>query len=108
MWISIAATGLFAGGAVASALVTRTANHDLDRQLDRFPGDANSIDEARSTLKRDALITDAFIGATAITGALSLYFILSGPSSKGERQARAVPEIRLMPAGPGLRLHARF
>jgi tetratricopeptide (TPR) repeat protein len=108
LWVSLAATGLFAGGAVTFGLFTHQADKDLDTELNRFPPDSKGIDDARSKLKRDAALTDGFAVATAIAGGCSIYFALSGPSSPKPRAGAARASLRLVPAGRGIHVLGEF
>ena len=58
---------VFAGAAVSFGLATRNADRDLDRELNRYPTTASHIDDARSTLQRDAALTDGFAAAADIS-----------------------------------------
>jgi tetratricopeptide (TPR) repeat protein len=88
MWISIASTGVFAGAAGTFALLTRQSKKDLEQEVDKYPYNRAAADDARSELKRNALLTDVFLAGTVVAGGLSAYFILSGPSAP-EAQDRA-------------------
>jgi hypothetical protein len=111
LWISLVSTGVLAGGAVTFAVLTRKADRDLDKELDRFPSDGERIDDARSDLKRNAALTDAFTAAAVIAGGFSLYFAISSPSAsdRGEKAARKGLEgVSIGAAGPGVRLFGNF
>ena len=55
MWITLATTGLFAGGAVTFAVLTKKSDDDLDRELNKIPANPDRITAARDDLKRNAL-----------------------------------------------------
>jgi tetratricopeptide (TPR) repeat protein len=107
LWISLVATGLSAGGAVTFALMTQSSKRKVDDELERFPADRAAVEDARDEAKRNALITDVCLGATAVAGGLSVYFALSGSSSTKE-QPSARSGIFVRPMGTGLRVESRF
>jgi hypothetical protein len=111
LWISLVATGVFAGGAVTAAVLTNRSDDELERELGRYPSTEEAIDDARSELKRNALLTDVFTAAAAVAGGFSIYFALSGQSSSDKADKKtetARSNVRIMPAGTGLRLRAQF
>ncbi len=108
MWISLAATGVLAGGAVTFGVLTSKANRDLDNELNRIPADSHLIDDRRSELKRNAALTDTFTAASVVAGCFFLYFVISGPSTAAPRREAARTSLRLAPAGPGLRMLGEF
>ena len=107
MWITLVTTGLFAGGAVTFALLTRKSDQELDNELDRIPANPNRIDDARDELKRNALFTDAFTAASVVSGGFFLYFALSGSGSSSRSQATNTG-VRVAPAGTGVRVLGTF
>lgn len=77
-WVSLVVTGLATGGAVTFGVLTHSAKQDFESELDRFPGDASRIDDARSRLKTDALLTDGFAALAALGLGSTIYFAVTG------------------------------
>jgi hypothetical protein len=104
-WATVVSTTLLAGGAVTFGALTSNANSRLDTQLNTFPGNQQNINDARSELKRDALLTDIFTGAAVVSGGFCLYFGLTGGHAK---PADTAASLRIGPAGPGVRMSGTF
>ncbi len=105
-WITLASTGLLTGGAITFGVISNSANHKLDSALGNYPGDAHQIDDARSTLKRDALITDILTGAAVVSGGFCVYFAIAGSHKKSSDAAQV--SLRVGAAGPGVRVLGTF
>ncbi|HVW28666.1 MAG TPA: PEGA domain-containing protein [Polyangiaceae bacterium] len=105
-WVTLASTTLLAGGAVTFGVLTNSANSRLDHELGSFPGNPGGIDDARSTLKRDALITDILTGTAVVSGGLCVFFALHGSHGKSTQAAQTT--LRVGPAGPGVRMLGTF
>jgi hypothetical protein len=105
-WVTLTSTTLLTGGAVTFAVLTRSANQRLDHQLGAFPGNQSGIDDARSTLKRDALVTDILTGAAVVSGGLCIYFAIKG--SHGKSTETAQKTLQVGAAGPGVRVLGTF
>lgn len=105
MWIALGATALFTGGAVTFAVLTNKASKDLDDELNRIPANQSSTDDARSRLRRDALLTDGLTAGAVLSGGLFLYFALSGSGSSARTEAAT---LRVHPYGRGLRVSGEF
>jgi hypothetical protein len=99
-WVGVGVTGALTAGTVVFGLVTLSAKKDLDR-LSGQPGlQGPEMDDARSKVKRDALVTD-ILGAAAIVGAgVTTYLFLSGGGSS------APVRVGISPFGASL--DARF
>lgn len=104
-WITLASTTLLAGGAVTFGVLTHSADQRLDKQLG-VAQNQSGIDDARSTLKRDALITDVLTGAAAVSGGFCIYFAIAG--SHGKSTEAAQTSLRVAPSGPGVRVLGTF
>jgi tetratricopeptide (TPR) repeat protein len=88
MWVSLAATGVLGIGTGVSALLLRDAKKSFEEELGAFPTTKQKIDTARSRMVRYGAFTDGLAAATVVTGALSLYFALSGGGDAGEAKGR--------------------
>jgi tetratricopeptide (TPR) repeat protein len=95
LWIGMGATGASAALAVGFALLTRSADARLERELSNYPADAEALDEARSRVATLAAVTDVCIGASVIAAGLSLYFALGSAqrddTSLGNLQLEIAP-----------------
>jgi tetratricopeptide (TPR) repeat protein len=98
LWLSLAATGLLAGGTVTAALLTRRADRALDDDLDRYPAPAEEIKDDRARLKLWAAVTDGLGAATLLAAGLSVYFALSDAGPPAPKRAALAPGA----AGSGL------
>lgn len=103
-WISLAATGALAVSATAFAFVTRDAEDEFERELQRIPNDRQVIEDARTRMKRFAAVTDALAAAAVVGAACTVYFALTedGPAL-GQERGVARPG-RPAPRGTGPRL----
>jgi hypothetical protein len=106
-WVTLATTGVLAGGAVTFGVLANSANGKLDRQLNAFPGNPGQINDTRSEVKRDALISDILTGAAVVSGGLCIYFGVSGSHSSSTSE-HTDTALRLVPAGTGARLLGNF
>jgi tetratricopeptide (TPR) repeat protein len=91
LWLSLAATGLLAGGTVTAALLTRQANRALDDDLGSYPASAQEIRDDRSRLKLWAGVTDGLGAATLVAAGLSVYFALSDAGTPAPKRAALAP-----------------
>jgi tetratricopeptide (TPR) repeat protein len=94
-WVGLSAAGGFAAGSAVFAVLASRANAKLDDALDSYPSSPSRIEDARSSVRRDAIVSDVLGGAAIVSAVASLYFLLSGPredaSSAGGTAARIVP-----------------
>jgi len=110
-WISAVATGVFTGAAVTFGVVSLNRNQKLDDEFDKYPSDPKAIDEARSSLKTSALLTDVFTGAAVVGAVASVYFALTSSSSSSEAppaKAARKEHLQLGASGSQLVLSGRF
>lgn len=109
-WISAIATGVFTGAAVTFGVVSLNRNQKLDDQLNHYPTDPQAIDDARSSLKTSAVLTDVFTGAAIVGAATTVYFALKSSGSSSEAAAKAARKDRLQIGATGsqLLLSGRF
>jgi tetratricopeptide (TPR) repeat protein len=111
MWVSLAATAVLGVGTGVSALLLRDAKKSFEQELDAFPTTKQKIDAARSRMVRYGAFTDGFAAATVVTGALSLYFALSGGGDNGETKGRVSGGergLRVVPTLGGILLRREF
>ena len=104
-WISAVATGVFTGAAVTFGVVSLNRNQKLDDEFNKYPTDPKAIDDARSSLKTSALLTDVFTGAAVVGAVATVYFALtSSGSSKEAPPAKAAHKDRLQLGASGSQL----
>jgi len=106
-WITLASTAVFTGGAITFGILAHNADQKLDDELNKFPGNPDSIQDARATLKQQALLTDIMTGAAIVSGGFCLYFALSHSSHSSSGQNKAA-NLRVGAAGTGVRLLGNF
>jgi hypothetical protein len=82
MWIGVATTGALAVGAGVFALLAQDAKRDFEHQLGVYPNTKAEIDDARSTMQRNAAITDVLTGAAVVSAGVTLYLAISGSGSR--------------------------
>lgn len=102
-WISLVATGVAGGAAAAFGVLTHKSDSHLSDELNRYPASPNEIDDARTELKRNALLTDG-CGALAVIGlGATIYFAATGGSEprSTERVKSSGPSLRTLPFGAG-------
>jgi hypothetical protein len=98
MWISLAATGLFAGGAVTFAVLTKKADDDLDRELNRIPLDQDRVTSKRDDVKRNALLTDGLTAASVVSAGLFVYFAISTSKKSTRAETTTTANVRIAPS----------
>jgi tetratricopeptide (TPR) repeat protein len=106
LWISMGATGTSAALAIGFAVLTRSADARLERELERYPADTQSLDAARSRVSTLAAVTDVCIGVSALAAGLSLYFALS--SGGEDDTALGHVELDVAPGGSSLSFQGEF
>jgi hypothetical protein len=106
-WVSLAATGVFASGAVAFGLLALQQDEKLDKALSSYPTDRARVDDDRSRLKLYAGLTDGCAAAAGVSAALAVYFIVSS-SGRSERPAAAARSARVVPLSNGLAVAGNF
>lgn len=102
-WISLAVTGVAGGAAAVFGVLTHKADNRLSDELSRYPASLQRIDDARTDLKRNALLTDG-CGALAVVGlGTTIYFAATGGRKKAPEQNRAShgASLRTMPFSLG-------
>jgi tetratricopeptide (TPR) repeat protein len=94
VWLSAAATTLFAGATATFALLTANQNDRLDRQLEQYQADSSDLDGTRSRVRTYAAFTDGFGVATALSLGSMFYFIVSDAGGGDGRRERAADAAR--------------
>lgn len=111
-WISLGTTGVLALGTAVSAIVTQNAESTFENEVGLIPNSRESIEDARSRMKRYAVITDVLLGATAVAAAVTVYFAVtaSGDGLGLERAGagRAAPALAVSPTPGGLSVWGHF
>jgi hypothetical protein len=105
-WITLASTALFTGGAITFGVLAHNADQKLDDELNKFPTNPNSVEDARSTLKQDALLADIMTGAAVVSGAFCVYFAVSGGHSSSSASQNT--NLRIAPTATGVRVLGNF
>ncbi len=72
-YVAIGITGGLAITAAVFAFVTRHEEGQLDSLRNQFPVTTQALDDQRSLVKRDALLTDIFTGAAMISAGFAIY-----------------------------------
>ena len=105
----ISSTVVMGGCAIATGIfgvLTLNAKRDFNNELGRIPNTKDNVDSARTKMKHDAYLTDAFGAATLVTGGMALYFLLSDTGSK--KLSGKKSSVALAPTVGGLLLHGQW
>jgi preprotein translocase subunit SecY len=106
---SAVATAAFAITTGVFAWQTVATKKDFDKQIDTFQSNRAPIEDARSTMKTYAYLTDAFAAATVISGGAALYLALTRGSSTAKRKESSNNRsVVLAPSLGGLELHGSW
>ena len=98
MWISLAATGLLAGGAVTFAVLTKKADDELDRELNKIPLEQDRVTSKRDDVKRNALLTDGLTAASVVSAGLFVYFAISTSKKSSTAETTTTANVRIAPS----------
>jgi hypothetical protein len=118
-WISLGVAGALALGTAVSAILAQNAETNFERELARVPNTRASIDDARTSMKRYAAVTDVLLGATAVASAVTIYFAVQeldgfggeraqGGGPKSPRAPQRRPALAVSPAVGGLTVWGHF
>ena len=97
------------GCAIASGvfgILALSAKHDFDSALSSIPNTKDNVDSARTKMKNDAHLADAFGAATLVSGGVTLYFLLTDTGSKKSSSAKT--SVALVPTVGGMLLHGEW
>jgi PEGA domain len=105
-WIGVGVTSALTVGTVVFGLLTLSAKSDLDTIAGAYGATSGASNDARSKVKRDALVTDILGGAAILGAGVTTYIALSsGSSAKTGSQS---PSVRLAVSPVGALLDGRF
>jgi hypothetical protein len=99
-----------AGTGIAFGIMSARARNDIEADI-KNNVQLDKSDPRAQTSKRDAIIADAMFGATALLGALTIYYLVrkTGKPSTGDKQQRALTVVpAASPTGAGLVGEVRF
>ena len=106
LWLGIATGALAVGTAVVGILAAQDSSkfHDaLNRSTT-----SSEISRLHDRAATKALLTDILLGATAITGGVTLFFVLTGAGKPDKPPAAAAPRARLNVGLGSLELSGQF
>ncbi len=101
-YVAIGLTGGLAITAGVFALVTRTAESDLDALRNKFPVTPKELDDQRSLVKRDALLTDIFTGAAVVSAGFAIYLSVTRLRSQETPTRSTSVQVGIGPTGISL------
>lgn len=111
-WVSLTATAALATGSVVAGVLATKANNTLDERMNTFPSNGPNIDDARTSVRTDALVCDVLAGAAVVGAGLSFYFLLNpkyeSAAAPKSGTATQSPSARLYPSPTGLTLRGSF
>lgn len=73
-------TGALGVGAAIGGVFALDAKRDVDRELARYPGQRDALDDAQSRRSTTALVTDILIGAAVLGAGITVYLLAAPPS----------------------------
>lgn len=107
-WISASSALALGGAALTFGLLARDADRELGSELDRYPADQGSIDDARKQVRTYAGLTDAAAAAALVATGFAVYFAIAPPRRKRPAQEVSHRQLQLTPAAGGLGLRGTF
>jgi tetratricopeptide (TPR) repeat protein len=105
----ISSTVVMGGCAIATGIfgvLALDARKSFNDELSKIPNSKDNVDSARTTMKRDAYMTDVFGAATLVAGGAALYFLLSDTGPK--RLSGKKSSVALAPTVGGLLLYGQW
>lgn len=91
-WFGWVMTGVFAAAATTTGVLALSADGSLSDKRDQVGADPGELDSEASRVRTLAIVTDALIAATLITGGITLWMSLdSAEDPRGDQQARQRP-----------------
>ncbi len=106
LWIGLGATVVLGGATTFFGLRTASKNSDFDAVLNTPGATRKSVDDARSSVRSSALVTDVLGGATIVAAGLTIYALVA-TAPKTEQEA-AKPGVTAFVGPASLGLSGRF
>jgi hypothetical protein len=104
VWVGWGTTGALAVSSGVSAVLGVSAKSKLDELRDTGGATHAELDDAKSRAETRLLVADILGAAAVATGAVTLYFHLSGPSKREQPRPGAKVSLGVLPSGVALRL----
>lgn len=108
--IALITTAALAGGcAIATSVfgvLALNAKNDFDSQVNQIPNTKANIDNARTRMKNDAYLADAFGAATLVSGGVALYLLLTDSGAK--KAAATKTSVAVAPTVNGMALYGQW
>jgi hypothetical protein len=81
--VSWVATGVLAGGAIATGVLAVNANSDLEDVKSRLAADPAELESKAKKLRTMTIVSDSLFAATAIAGGIAIYFTVKAYQKDG-------------------------
>ncbi|HEY6080921.1 MAG TPA: PEGA domain-containing protein [Polyangiaceae bacterium] len=104
LWVGWGTTGALAASSAVSAVLGASAASELDELRDSREATREQLDDAKTRAENRLLAADILGVAAVATGAVTLYFQLSGPTSQEKPRSAAKVSLGVLPSGVTLRL----
>jgi hypothetical protein len=101
-WFAWTLTGAFAAGTAVTGVLALKAHSDQDATKNRLGVTESDLSAANSKVSHLALVTDILLGATVVTGGISLYLTLRSPSPSNPITDQA--RLTILPGGVAARI----
>jgi len=88
-WAMWGTTAALATGATVAGMLTLTAQDDVSKRLQAFPGSSDGVDQAKSRARTLGILADSLAGAAVVSGGIALYL-----SARGDR-GRNAPGVQV-------------
>lgn len=104
LWVGWGATGALAASSVVSAVLGASAASELGGLRDSREATRDDLEDAQTRAETRLLAADILGVAAVATGAVTLYFQLSGPTPSERPRTAAKVSLGMQPSGVALRL----
>jgi tetratricopeptide (TPR) repeat protein len=104
LWVGWGATGVLAASSAVSAVLGASAASELDELRETRGATRDDLDDATTRAETRLLAADILGVAAVATGAVTLYFQLSGPTPKERPRTATTVSLGVLPSGVTLRL----
>ncbi len=101
LWLGWTATGVLAGGAVATGIAALVESHDLSQDVNDHATSESTIHAAHQSAATLALVSDILSGSAVVAGLVTTYFHVKEKRRESREPAPRV-ELRLGPGGAGV------